>query len=62
MGDSWLQEVLEVVYAPNPEVHMLSGKAFARALSGHFLVNTAHHALLVSSQETEQINSQIMYF
>ena len=54
MGRSGLQEVLKVVYSSNAVVHILSGKAFARALRGFFLGNTALHALLVSSQETEQ--------
>ena len=53
MGGSGFQDVL-VVYAPNAVVHMLFGKAFARTQRGHFLVNTALHALLVSRQKTEQ--------
>ncbi|XP_053373150.1 uncharacterized protein LOC123533634 [Mercenaria mercenaria] len=48
MAGSGLQELLEVIYAPNAVVHMMSGKATARALRGHFLVNTALHALIVS--------------
>ncbi|CAG2254537.1 unnamed protein product [Mytilus edulis] len=32
-----LQEVLEIIYAPNAVTHMLSGKAVARATRGHML-------------------------
>ncbi len=33
MGSSGLQEMLESIYAPNAVVHMLSGKAIARAVT-----------------------------
>ncbi|VDI43281.1 Hypothetical predicted protein [Mytilus galloprovincialis] len=36
------------IYAPNAVTHMLSGKAVARAIRGHMLVDTALHSLLVS--------------
>ena len=49
MASSGLQEVLEVVYAKNAVGHMLSGKAVARAIRGHFLVDAALNALLVCS-------------
>lgn len=48
MKGSGLQEVLERVYAPNAVVRMLSGKAVARAVRGHLLVDTAVHAMLAS--------------
>lgn len=46
MSDSGLYEVLEQVYASNVVVHMLSGKAIARAIRGHFLVETALFGLI----------------
>ena len=41
-------DVLELVYAKNAVGHMLSGKAIARAMRGHFLLDAALNALLVS--------------
>lgn len=46
MADSGLQELLELIYAKNAVVHMLSGKAVARAIRGHFLVDSALIAML----------------
>ena len=48
MACSGLQDALELVYAKNAVGHMLSGKAIARAIRGHFLVDAALNALLVS--------------
>ena len=47
MAGSGLQEFLELVYAKNAVVHMMSGKAIARAIRAHFLVDAALHALMV---------------
>lgn len=41
MAGSGLQEVLKLVYAKNAVGHMLTGKAVARAIRGHFLVDAA---------------------
>ena len=49
MTGSGLQELLEVIYAPDAVVHMLSGKAVPRAVRGHLLVDSVLNALLVSS-------------
>lgn len=38
MAGSGLKEVLELLYVTNAVGHMLSGKALARAVRGHFLV------------------------
>ncbi|CAC5403501.1 unnamed protein product [Mytilus coruscus] len=60
MRSSGLQEILELIYAQNAVTHMLSGKAVARAIRGHMLVDTAIHSLLVSKifnfdfQESEE--------
>ena len=47
MAGSGLQEVLELVYAKKAIGHMLTGKAVARAVRGHFLVDAALNTLLV---------------
>lgn len=47
MASSGLQEILERVFAKSAVLHMLSGKAIARAVRGHFLVDRALNALLV---------------
>ncbi|GFS09519.1 hypothetical protein ElyMa_004784300 [Elysia marginata] len=49
MTGSGLRELLEMVYAPDAVVHMLSGKAVARAVRGHLLVDSVLNALLASS-------------
>ena len=41
MAGSRLQDVLELVYAKNAVVHMLSGKAIVQAIRGNFLVDSA---------------------
>ena len=49
MDSSGLQEMLESIYAPNAVIHMLSGKAIARAVRGHFIVDAALNALMLHS-------------
>ena len=49
MTGSGLRDLLEVIYAPDAVSHMLSGKAVARAMRGHFLVDSVLNALLASS-------------
>jgi len=41
MGGSGLTDALETCYGPNAVIHMMSGKAIARALHGHFLIDAA---------------------
>lgn len=48
MSGSGLQELLQVVYAQNSVEHMLSGKALARAVRGHLLVDSALNMLLTA--------------
>jgi hypothetical protein len=48
MSGSGLRQVLEVAYAPNSVDPMLSGKAYARAIRDHFLVDTALNALVTA--------------
>ncbi|GFR94043.1 hypothetical protein ElyMa_000908800 [Elysia marginata] len=49
MTGSGLRELLEVIYAPDAVVYMLSGKAVARAVRAHLLVDFVLNALLASS-------------
>ena len=48
MAGSGLQEIMELVYAPNAVVHVLSGKAYARAVRAHLLVDAALNAVLLA--------------
>ena len=48
MTGSGLQELFELVYAENTVKHMLSGKAIARAIRAHFLVDAALNAILLA--------------
>ena len=50
MAGSGLQEIMELVYAPNAVVHILSRKAYiyARAVRAHLLVDAALNALLLA--------------
>ena len=48
MAASGLQELLELIYAPNAVVHMLSGKAVARAVRGHLIVDAALNTLVLA--------------
>ena len=41
MSGSGLEEVLSEVYAKNVVPHIMSGKAYSRAMRGHFLVQSA---------------------
>ncbi|CAG2204334.1 unnamed protein product [Mytilus edulis] len=48
MSGSGLMNIFETVYASTAVSHMLSGKAIARAVRGHFLLDTALTALILS--------------
>ena len=48
MASSGLHEVLELIYAPNSVVHMLSGKAIARAVRAPFIVDAALNAMMLT--------------
>ena len=48
MASSGLQELLELIYAPNAVVHMLSGNAIARAVRAHFIVDAALNAMMLT--------------
>ena len=48
MAGSGLKEILEMIYAPNSVEHILTGKAIARAVRAHLLVDAAVNTLIVS--------------
>ena len=49
MAASGLQELLELIYASNGVVHMLTGKAIARAVRAHLIVDASLYALLLAN-------------
>lgn len=48
MASSGLQEVLELIYAPNAVIHMMSGKAVARAVRAHSIVDASLNAMILA--------------
>ena len=48
MASSGLQELLELIYAPNAVVHVLSGKAIARGVRAHFIVDAALNTMMLT--------------
>lgn len=50
MEGSGLKEILEQVFNRNTVTHIMSGKAIARALRGHFLVDSALHTVLLEEK------------
>ncbi|VDI18420.1 Hypothetical predicted protein [Mytilus galloprovincialis] len=59
MSNSGIQEILELIYAPNAVSHILNGKAVARALRAHMLIDTALHCILTSDIFGIQIPGQV---
>jgi len=57
MSGSGLSEALECCYGPNAVLHMISGKAVARALRGHFLIDSALNILLLRTVLDTSVNS-----
>ena len=48
MAGSGLKELLEMIYAPNAVEHIFTGKAIARAVRAHLLVDAALNTLMLS--------------
>ena len=48
MAGSGLQEAMELVFAPNAVIHMLSGKAYDHAVRSHLLVDAALNSLITA--------------
>ena len=59
MAASGLQELLELIYAPW-HIHMLSGKAIARAVRGHFIVDAALNALILANAINAQCSESAL--
>ena len=47
MSGSGLEDILELNYGPNTVKHIISGKAYDRAVRGHLLLHRAAMSLLV---------------
>ena len=58
MSGSGIEELLELVYAMNSVGHMLSGKAFARFIRGHFLVDSCLNKILINKIVKEENNPE----
>jgi hypothetical protein len=54
MNGSGLEEVLALVFGPNTVNHILNGKAYARAVQGHFLVHAALTDILMDFLQCPQ--------
>ena len=59
MAASELQQVLELIYAPNAVVHMLSSKVIAQAVRAHLIVDAALNALVISNTFSVSLPSQL---
>ena len=58
MDASGLSDVLQIIYGENTVKHMVSGKAIARAIRGHILVETALHLRLQKMILEESTNAE----
>ena len=56
MAASGLKELLEMIYAPNAVEHIFTGKAIARAVRAHLLVDAALNTLMLSKALTVPIS------
>ena len=52
MEKSGLTELLEQIYGENTVQHILTGKAYSRALRGHLIADTGLNALIVEEFKT----------
>ena len=48
MTGTGLQEVMELVYAPNAVVHMMTGKAISRAVRANLIIDGVLNSLILS--------------
>lgn len=55
MAGSGLSEVMETCYGPLTVTYMMTGKAYAKALRGHFLVESALTVLLLKGVFSESV-------
>lgn len=59
MAGTGLDDVLAQVYAENSVNHMLSGKAYARAVRGHLLVDSALNSIMLNDVLDNEILSRV---
>ena len=58
MSGSGIDGLLELVYAMNSVGHMMSGKPFARAIRGHFLLDSCLNNILIDKIVKEEKNPE----
>ena len=54
VGGSGLAETMETIHAQNSVVHMLDGKAYARALRCHFLTESSLQQIILNKMIYEE--------
>ena len=59
MAGSGLQEMFQLCYGPNTVSHMITGKAYSRAVRGHLLVERALMVLLLQQLRTDEGDSAV---
>jgi hypothetical protein len=53
MRGSGLENILSIIYGPNTVEHVLSGKGYARAIRGHFMIHRVLNTLLFEYLQSE---------
>ena len=56
-GGLGLDKLLELIYASNSATHIMSGKAVARLLRAHFLVELALMGLLIEQAPKDEFDT-----
>ena len=59
MEGSGLKEILGEVYGDNAVIHMLSGKAYSRAVRGHLLVDYVLNNMLIEMMDDFEFTDEI---
>ena len=54
MAKSGLSHILETIYGTNAVVHMLTGKAYSRAIWGHLLVDKNFSSNLIENLDIQE--------
>lgn len=62
MAGSGFDVALGQVYAENTVIHMLSGKAYARAIRGFFMVDSALNSIILDDILNEELSSKMGMF
>lgn len=56
---SRLQELLEMIYARNTVTYMMTGKAVARTVRGHMLVDAAMNTILIADAYNAPVPAKV---